>query len=68
LWRYVDCLRRQQCGALFNIKACIHEFLVVADLADTGVEYIATAAPVGFSPSNKPYSERVAEYEWGCNR
>jgi hypothetical protein len=50
MWRYGDCLRRQQCGARFRIKACIHEFLTDAALTDAGIESIATSTPAG-SPS-----------------
>ena len=61
MWRYGDCLRRQQCGAWFRIKACVNEFLTDAALTDAGIEYIAAATPAGFSLSNKPYSECAAD-------
>jgi hypothetical protein len=67
LWRHGGCFRRQQCEAWFKIKACIREFLPDAPLTDTGIEYIAAATPAGFSLSDKPYSERAADYERGCN-
>jgi hypothetical protein len=68
LWRYGDFLRRQQYGAWFRIKDCIHEFLTDAALMDTGNEYIATATPAGFSPPTNRIRRAFSGLEAETNR